>query len=186
MEREWKKHMQSEIEKTINHKCSHTKTLNYTAQPALILSFWGAWHILIIFSGAHSMQFDIVKIPLYICTNWSGRIKVHEHIGCPYRFVFPEDESWPSPLVHDDGHVATILWSSVTWHTGHLCSRISCQGKTCRFPSSSAQHWRASLVLSVKDQVLFLSWSTWTISLHTSTCVEKTESKGKRRFTQDL
>lgn len=51
----------------------------------------------------------------------------------------------------------TILHLSVTWDTGHLCSQRSCQGKTCSFASSSAQHWCASLVLFVKDQVLFLS-----------------------------
>lgn len=51
----------------------------------------------------------------------------------------------------------TILHLSVTWDTGHLCSQMSCQGKTCSFASSSAQHWCTSLVLFVKDEVLFLS-----------------------------
>lgn len=42
-----------------------------------------------------------------------------------------------------------------TWGTGQLCFRRSYQGKTCSFPRI-APHWCAFLMLSVKEQVLFL------------------------------
>lgn len=112
------------------HKCSHTRRLSYIAQTVLILSLWGSWHNInnVFWCSFHAVWYCKDSY-IYICTTWSGRIKVHENTGSPYSFVFPKNQSWPSPLVHGDGHIVIILHSSVTWDTGHLCSRRSCQGK---------------------------------------------------------
>lgn len=116
---------------------------------------------------------------IYICTNWSGTIKVRENTRSPYRFFFTENESRHSPLVHD-GHVMTILhscymryWSDASVLGGHVWARPVFP---VLLPNTDVPLW-CSLW---KTRCCFWVWSTRTTSVHTSTCIEKAESKGKK------
>lgn len=105
---------------------------------------------------------------------------------CEIVLIFSISVGRKHPLVHDDGHLTTILCSSVTWDADHLCSRRCCLGKICSFPIYSANTDLCFWCHLWKTRCYFWVWPIWTTSVHTSTCIEKSASKEKRKFAQYL